>query len=248
MAKEFSKKFYASKVWKDCRNQYASSVGGLCEKCALEGLEVKGDEVHHKIELTPSNINDPNISLAWTNLQLLCFKCHQAIRYGSTGVTAEGLKFDSNGDIVRTEQKTERRKDAKVKIIYGCAGSGKSTYVLERFKRGDVIIDLDVIGQAISGQEKTNLPIDLLPTVLSVREHLFALVEYKQIKAETIWIVAGLPNKKEREVLKDRLKAEIVYIDATKEECIERIMGDDNRKDKAKQRMIIQKWFKDYER
>ena len=38
-----------------------------------------GDTVHHKIHLTPKNINDPNITLNWDNLMLLCRDCHAEV-------------------------------------------------------------------------------------------------------------------------------------------------------------------------
>ena len=52
----------------------------LCERCLARGLIRQGDEVHHKIRLTPENINDPNISLNWENLELLCKTCHDEER------------------------------------------------------------------------------------------------------------------------------------------------------------------------
>ena len=36
--------------------------------------------MHHKIALTPENINDPMITLCWDNLEGLCEKCHKSIR------------------------------------------------------------------------------------------------------------------------------------------------------------------------
>lgn len=38
---------------------------------------VPGDQVHHKKHLTPKNINDPEITLNWDNLELLCLDCHR---------------------------------------------------------------------------------------------------------------------------------------------------------------------------
>ena len=55
--------------------------------------------VHHKIALTPENINDPNITLNWENLELLCQDCHNK-EHSCTDVTAEGLAFDENGDLI----------------------------------------------------------------------------------------------------------------------------------------------------
>ena len=79
MAKEFAQPFYKSRTWQDCRNGYAAYRGHLCERCLRRGVLAKGDIVHHKIELTPENISDPNISLDWTNLELLCRFCHSEV-------------------------------------------------------------------------------------------------------------------------------------------------------------------------
>lgn len=78
--KDFAESFYKSKRWRKNRNDYADSVGGLCEPCAANGLAVPGEIVHHKIELTPANIHDPAITMAWSNLELVCRECH-AIRH-----------------------------------------------------------------------------------------------------------------------------------------------------------------------
>lgn len=74
--KEFAAPFYKSKAWQHCRSAYAKSVGGLCEKCLKRGLVKPGDIVHHKVKLTPDNINDPAVALSWDNLELLCRDCH----------------------------------------------------------------------------------------------------------------------------------------------------------------------------
>ena len=37
-------------------------------------------EVHHKIPITPENVNNPQITLNWDNLELLCKTCHDQER------------------------------------------------------------------------------------------------------------------------------------------------------------------------
>lgn len=74
--KDFAKSFYTSRAWKNCRRAYAASVGGLCEDCKAKGLITPGEIVHHKTELTPENINDPAVTLSWSNLRLVCRECH----------------------------------------------------------------------------------------------------------------------------------------------------------------------------
>ena len=74
--KPYAEKLYKSQRWQDTRNAYASSVGGLCERCLQRGQIVPGEIVHHKIHINADNINDPSIALNWDNLQLLCRECH----------------------------------------------------------------------------------------------------------------------------------------------------------------------------
>ena len=76
MAKDFARAFYDSPAWRKTRRAYASSVGGLCERCLAKGLYTPGEIVHHKIHLTPENIGDPAVSVSFDNLELLCRNCH----------------------------------------------------------------------------------------------------------------------------------------------------------------------------
>ena len=48
----------------------------MCERCLKKGLVVPGEIVHHKIRLSPENINDPSVTLNFDNLELLCRDCH----------------------------------------------------------------------------------------------------------------------------------------------------------------------------
>ena len=79
MAREFARKFYSSKAWQDCRNEYAKRAHYLCENCLRNGIYKPGEIVHHKIELDPVNINKPEITLNFDNLELLCRDCHAEV-------------------------------------------------------------------------------------------------------------------------------------------------------------------------
>ena len=74
--KEFAKSFYLSQAWKNTAKAYKASVGGLCEVCWSSGIVKAGEIVHHKIHLTPENINDPKIALDFSNLECVCRECH----------------------------------------------------------------------------------------------------------------------------------------------------------------------------
>lgn len=103
MAREFARKFYGSRAWKECRASYILSVNGLCERCLANGKYVAGEEVHHKIYLTPENINDPYITLSWDNLELLCQSCHSKEHMRKYGPLREDVMFNENGDLIRSE-------------------------------------------------------------------------------------------------------------------------------------------------
>lgn len=76
MAKEFARKFYSSKAWQSCRNEYAKRRHYLCEECLRQGIYKPGVIVHHKIEIDPITIEKPEIALNFDNLELLCRDCH----------------------------------------------------------------------------------------------------------------------------------------------------------------------------
>lgn len=72
----------------------------VCERCLKRGLIVAGSkerplEVHHKVPLTPENINDPNVTLNWENLELLCKDCHEEERQRTT----RRWKVDESGRV-----------------------------------------------------------------------------------------------------------------------------------------------------
>ena len=77
--KDYAKSLYKSKAWQKTRDAYARSVGGLCELCWEKGVLRPGEIVHHKIHITPENINDPSITLSFDNLQLVCRDHHAMI-------------------------------------------------------------------------------------------------------------------------------------------------------------------------
>ncbi len=101
MAKPWAKAFYSSPAWERCRSSFIAervlADGGLCENCREE----PGYIVHHVNELTPGNINDPDVSLNHANLRYVCKRCHDK----EHGVFCESEKdyfFDGDGNVLPT--------------------------------------------------------------------------------------------------------------------------------------------------
>ena len=95
MAQEYAKSFYNGKAWTRCRDAFMKSKYYICERCGVAALIV-----HHKEYITPENINNPEITLNWNNLEALCIDCHNR-EHQSGGATADGIYFDSNGNLYK---------------------------------------------------------------------------------------------------------------------------------------------------
>ncbi|WP_113870111.1 HNH endonuclease [Paraliobacillus ryukyuensis] len=96
MAKEYAKRFYKSKAWQQCRASYIRSKFGLCERCSKTGKIV-----HHIKYITPQNINNPDITLNHSNLELLCQDCHNEEHHYKYSPTRKGFAFDSDGNLIK---------------------------------------------------------------------------------------------------------------------------------------------------
>jgi 5-methylcytosine-specific restriction protein A len=97
MAKDWAKPFYNSKAWelvRDCFVEERRSIdGGMCQRCGRE----PGLIVHHKIHLTPNNVNDSEISLNQTNFEYICQDCHNREHHASNEF--EKIYFDKDGNV-----------------------------------------------------------------------------------------------------------------------------------------------------
>ena len=96
MAREFAKPFYNSGAWRRCRAAFIAERvaidGGLCQRCGQE----LGYIVHHKIWLTPENIDNPDITLNHKNLEYVGLVCHNKIEEGEE---APRYRFTPEGQV-----------------------------------------------------------------------------------------------------------------------------------------------------
>jgi len=101
MSKEFAKKFYHSARWQKVRKLAMIRCDKLCEVIGCQEPALIG---HHEIELTPENINDPNIALNIDNIRCVCFEHHNKIHeIGISKSVQDGLMFCSDGSIIKRE-------------------------------------------------------------------------------------------------------------------------------------------------
>ena len=73
---EAVERFYTTTAWRKCRASVLRDAGGLCQACLGKGLIVPAVHVHHRIPITPENLDNPRITLDSSNLMALCEECH----------------------------------------------------------------------------------------------------------------------------------------------------------------------------
>lgn len=223
-----TKSFYNSKKWKVFRENYilekTKEAKVNCSKCGKNILNQK-IILHHKIELTDDNVNDYDISLNPSNIEMLCLDCHN-----------------------KEHKRFGYKKEKGIYIVYGPPLSGKTSYVLENKGDLDLVIDLDSIYESITMLPRYNKPNALRFNVFDVRDKLIDNILTRRGNFESAWIIGGYPNKVERERLAKKLGAELIFIDTSKEECLNRLKScSDYRKVKEEEwSKYVLEWFEMY--
>lgn len=192
----------------------------ICEHCG-KPITKKFDCIgHHKIQLTEENVNDVMIALNPENIALVHHKCHSKIH-------------DHLG---------HKRKE--IYLIYGSPCSGKSTYLDSIIEPGDLIVDVDRIRSCINGQKMHVSTPRLNNIMFGIRDYLIDSVATRNGRWDKCYIVGGYPFAAERERLCQRTGAVEIYIDSTKEECLERLRMDPNGRDIKEWERYIDEWWR----
>lgn len=203
--------FYKSDNWISLRRnlmvERSDPVKGLCcEYCnqpILKDIDCIG---HHKKELTVQNVSDVNISLNPENVMLVHRRCHNAIheRFGQW-------------------------MPQKVFIVYGSPLSGKTTFVRENKGRRDIVLDLDELYRAITLLPEYDKPKELAINVFGLRDSIIDQIRTRTGKWQQAWIIGGYPLQTERERLASQLGAELIYVQASEQECLSRLYSDEQK-------------------
>ncbi len=193
----------------------------ICEYCGQPIVRPYDLILHHRVYLTEENYQDRNISLNPDNIQLVHHGCHNKIHQ-------KGFK--------------SLNQPRQVFLVYGSPLSGKTTFVREAMNEGDLVIDIDSIWECISGQPRYVKPDRLKSNVFGVRDKLLEQVQYRVGKWRNCYVIGGYPHKAERERLIDLLGAREIFIETTKEVCMDRLAADPERNKEEWQR-YIDDWF-----
>ncbi len=217
------KSFLASPAWQNLRMVVLAQRGAKCERCGRVTSEL---ELHHVIELTPENVADATVALNPANILVLCHDCHDAAhnRFGRPGERA-------------------------VWLVYGPPLSGKTTFVRQSMRRGDLVVDVDRLFVAVSMLPDYDKPDALLGNVMRIHELLLDQVKTRYGKWGSAWVVGGFADRYRREKTADELGAQLVFCEAPKELCLARLEADEGRRLRQDEwRQYIDEWFEVYQR
>lgn len=216
--------FYASEAWQKFRLAIIAERGLRCEYCGKLVTRAKELTLHHIIELTPENVHDVMISLNHENVMIVHHDCHNQIhnRFGY-------------------------QPGRSVYIVFGAPLSGKKSFVQERMRRGDLVVDMDALYHAVSMLPSYDKPDNLLSNVRGIHNLLIDNIKTRYGKWNNAWVIGGYAEKFKRERLADDLGAELILCDASKEECLRRLEADEARRYRQDEwRGYIEKWFEQF--
>lgn len=220
--------FYRSTEWNEFRQrvilQRQSEQGAvICEECKKAIVKKYDTILHHVKPLNDTNIFDYNISLNPDNIQIVCFKCHNKLENRWQGTISKGQR--------------------KVYIVHGAICSGKSTFVKENMQKGDLIYDIDLLWQAISGQPKYIKPDTLKELIFPLELELKKQIQMRAGNWLNAWVMSTDKFSTSLNRLAKELNAEIIHIDTDKETCIARLEADPQERDVKVYKALIEDYF-----
>jgi 5-methylcytosine-specific restriction protein A len=211
-----------------------------CRVCMSEDRVTPAVLVDHIVPLDIA----PERRLDRTNLQPLCTLCH-AIK------TADDMaRYRRAGDSLDEQLLWPSwlvPSRVPLTIVCGPAASGKSTWVRERAKPCDTVIDVDLIHRELTGGETRRRSKSDLARALARRNAMLGALGQERRPGAAFLIVAA-PNPDERDKWARMLEPRTVAVMETPaEECIRRIEADPERSREAEWMVpAVLNWWRRY--
>lgn len=235
--------FYNGVDWALCKAQVMQERmkdGAIyCEHCGgliLKSFNPKKRDnkramvFHHKIYLTNENVNDASISINPENIQILHWACHNEIheRFSVT-----------------------QRREKKVYLIIGAPCSGKADFIKKRVQDGDIVLNVDDIRQCVSGLPRFKEPKTIKNLIFNIRSEIKKYIANSGFENwRNAYIVESrlytpIDRAKEAERYK-RFNVEVIIMDVTREECLERLYKEPNGRDIKEYENFINEYYDNF--
>lgn len=146
------------------------------------------------------------------------------------------------------DEPATQQSDKEVFIICGAPGSGKTTYASQHHQPGDLIVDMDTIVAALTGDETAHPDYEnILDVAIAVRNTLYNIIENGTGDWKRAFVITSSMDDGAVIALAKQLHATVHYMETTKDECKRRIANDKTRQDKELFYNLVDEWFKNHE-
>ena len=172
--------FYKSTQWQKFRsvliNDRLTADGEIiCEHCGKPIYKKYDIIAHHKKKLTDDNVNNAELSLNPDNIELIHFKCHNAIHQ----------RFDGFKQ--------------RVYLVYGSPCSGKTTFVYDNAYDDDLILDVDKIWECVCKNNRYNKSSRLKANVFGIRDTILDQIRTRTGMWRNAYVIGGYPLRTDRD-------------------------------------------------
>ncbi len=195
----------SARPWGRLRKRILIRDRYTCQQCGKIDVHL---QVDHKKPRAQGGTDDEE------NLQSLCDMCHS-------------IKTSNENDSLTSTMFPEWLPVSTRPFIVVCGrpAAGKSTYVSERLKPGDLVVDLDLMAEEIGRQLHTFSPQERHGLVRMRNQRIASYIN-GEINGNKCYIVTVAGSPSQREFWKAR-GAEIIIIDTPVDICQRRINGQD---------------------
>lgn len=135
----------------------------------------------------------------------------------------------------------------KIKVVWGCPCSGKSTYAKEHMTGNDLVYDYDALITAMTGKTGRRVEKSKAHEMALAIRSLFIKLTSADSEIDAAYVLTRRPSKYLKGMLEAFESVEYIRMEATREECLARLALDDSRPDKDAWTAIINQWHDEEE-
>lgn len=128
---------------------------------------------------------------------------------------------------------------SEVFLICGPPGAGKTTYVREHMKPGDIVWDFDAVLQAITGLPMHERTPAAHQFVMAMQDSFLRVIARTNAR---VWIIECAPSREHRARRVRHFGAQVIHLDVPAEICKQRVAARGEHWPAA-----VDRYFEDYE-